>query len=93
MTFIFFFFCYNRSDFFKGVLMVKDFVIKFGRLILDVIVVASFVIALISSLVMMFSVGFFFGLSSLIGSFIALFLSFFVIYLVIDIRDALVNKA
>ncbi|HEG2209867.1 TPA: hypothetical protein SCS73_001330 [Campylobacter jejuni] len=73
--------------------MVKNLIIKFGRLILDAIAAISFVVALPYSLFMMFSIGFLAGLLSLIVSFIALFLSFFVIYLVIDIRDALVNKA
>ncbi|HDZ4962790.1 TPA: hypothetical protein RTH17_001118 [Campylobacter jejuni] len=72
--------------------MVKNLIIKFGRLILDAIAAISFVVALLYSLFMMFSIGFL-ALLSLIVSFIALFLSFFVIYLVIDIRDALVNKA
>lgn len=73
--------------------MVKNLVIQFGRLVLDVVATISFIVAFIFSLYMMFSTGFWFGLFSLISSFATLFLSFFVIYLVIDIRDALVNKA
>lgn len=72
--------------------MIKNLVINFGRLILDVIVAISFIMAFIYSIWMMFVVGFFAGLFWLAGSFIVLFLSFFMIYLVIDIRDSLVNK-
>ncbi|EJI3902067.1 hypothetical protein AAG000_001475 [Campylobacter jejuni] len=57
--------------------MVKNLIIKFGRLILDAIAAISFVVALLYSLFMMFSIGFLASLLSLIVSFIALFLSFF----------------
>ncbi|MFK0485341.1 hypothetical protein ACISOQ_07280 [Campylobacter jejuni] len=51
--------------------MVKNLIIKFGRLILDAIAAISFVVALLYSLFMMFSIGFLAGLLSLIVSFIA----------------------
>lgn len=53
--------------------MVKNLIIKFGRLILDAIVAISFVVALLYSLFMMFSIGFLVSLLSLIVSFMLYF--------------------
>lgn len=72
--------------------LVKNFVVGFGKPILNVIAVLSFLIAFISSITIMFSESFGFGLLTLIASFIVLFLSFLMIYLIVDIRDALVEQ-
>ncbi|MBF7044248.1 hypothetical protein [Campylobacter volucris] len=72
--------------------MIKKLILKYGRTLLDTIAVICFILAIIYSIGMMVALGFIAGLIALIASSIGILLSFFTIYLIIDIRDALVNK-
>ncbi|EAJ6151445.1 hypothetical protein BXA08_07395 [Campylobacter lari] len=72
--------------------MIKNLIIKFGRTLLDIITILSFITAIGYSIAIMFTQDFTAGLATLIGFFIVIFLSFFLIYLIIDIRDALVKN-
>lgn len=72
--------------------MIKNLIIKFGRTLLDITTILSFITVIGYSIAIMFTQEFALGLATLIGSLIITFLSFFMIYLIIDIRDALVNK-
>ncbi|STA75161.1 Small hydrophobic protein Cj0260c-related protein [Campylobacter lari] len=72
--------------------MIKNLIIKFGRTLLDITTILSFITVIGYSIAIMLTQEFALGLATLIGSLIITFLSFFMIYLIIDIRDALVNK-
>lgn len=72
--------------------LVKNFVVGFGKPILNVVAVLSFIVDFIVSIVVMIEMSFGYGVAFLIISYIVLFLSFLMIYLIVDIRDALVEQ-
>lgn len=68
--------------------MLKNFVVQFGEMIINILVVVGLLIALIAGVTAM-KYSFIGGLISLVGGVAGVIVFAFVIYLLIDIRDNL----
>ena len=81
---------YTESNFNKGILLLKNLIIKSGELIINVIVIIGVLFGVISGLAMM-RYSFFSGLILMITSIAGVVMLAFFVYLLIDIRDNLVE--
>lgn len=70
--------------------MIKNFIIQFGEIIINILVILGLIVAVIGGLgAMKFS--FIGGLITLVGGVAGVVLFAFIVYLLIDIRDNLKN--
>lgn len=69
----------------------KNFVVKFGTIIVDIMAILTLIGLIISSIMMIGSQGLWAGLGVLWAGFVSFIFVFFLIYLVMSINDHLAN--
>ena len=69
----------------------KNFVVKFGTIIVDIMAILTLIGLIISTIMMIGSQGLWAGLGVLWAGFVSFIFVFFLIYLVISINDKLAN--